>query len=122
MCPQFLNILCPDLPTGTICGVDAALLFSIAACSILALGIAGLSLAIQLKRGAEHPDVSEVRTSVRELHTQYLDLLDKVEHWVKRDRVRRLRDSHDPKDEPAAAAPQDIKANLRARVFGNRAG
>lgn len=76
--------------------------------SAFALVLAAISLAAHWYRGQEHPDVSALRAEV-------LDILDKVEHWMKRDRVRRLRDSHEqPDEQPTQPAAPTTKAELRA--------
>lgn len=77
--------------------------------SAVSLGCAVVSLALHYARRNEHPDVTQLRTDV-------LDVLDKVEHWIKRDRVRRLRQGQE--DAAAAELPQGpaTKDQLRARL------
>jgi hypothetical protein len=73
-------------------------------------------------RGNEHPDVAPVTKSLQELQLAHADLVDKVTHWQRRDRVRKLRESHElPQDEPSGD-PKQIKAQLRQRVFGVNSG
>lgn len=103
--------LCPGLSTGTIPCVVPYLALALSA---FALVLAGVSLAAHWFRGQEHPDVTSLRAEV-------LDVLDKVEHWMKRDRQRRLRDSHEQPDEQpdhAATVPtgkQQLREVARAR-------
>lgn len=90
------------------------------ALSVVALCFGTVSLVAHWLRGKEHPDVTTLRAEV-------LDMLDKVEHWMKRDRIRKLRESHEPPTEEAApgqelpaADPKVAKALLRAQIFGRR--
>ena len=88
------------------------------ALAALSIALSGVSLALHWVRGREHPDVSQLRT-------EQLDLLDRVEHWMKRDRVRRLRDSApDLEQLPLSqmTPPADRKAALRERLRHMNAG
>lgn len=85
----------------------------------VALACSVVSLALHWVRRKEHPDVSELRAIVSEMRTEHLDLYDRVEHWIKRDRVRKLREGREnaqAAQEAAAPANGDYKAALRARV------
>lgn len=86
--------------------------------SVFALLIAGLSLVFHWARGQEHPDVSEVRKQLQELSLAHADLVDKVTHWQRRDRVRKLRESREAPQEDLPMDPKALKADLRAKVFG----
>ena len=86
--------------------------------SVFALLIAGLSLVFHWARGQEHPDVSEVRKQIQEISLAHADLVDKVTHWQRRDRVRKLRESHEKSPEEMPSDPKALKANLRSAVFG----
>jgi hypothetical protein len=47
------------------------------------------------------------------------DIIDRVDHWTRRDRTRRLRAAQADDDtpaEPVPTTPADIKAALRAKV------
>lgn len=79
--------------------------------SVIAAIFSVLSLALHYRARNEHPDVASLRAEV-------MDVLDKVEHWIKRDRVRRLRASKEDPAEPLPQSPADRKAALRQRVFG----
>lgn len=59
--------------------------------AVLSLGIAVLSLLLHYARGQQHPDVTAVSRELAALRAEHLDLWDKVEHWRKRDNVRRAR-------------------------------
>ena len=86
--------------------------------AVFALLISGLSLCLHWARGQEHPDVSEVRKQTQELSLAHADLVDKVTHWQRRDRVRKLRESREQPQEEAFTDPKALKADLRSRVFG----
>lgn len=85
--------------------------------SAIALGLSVVSLALHYSRRNEHPAVAQLKAD-------HLDLLDKVEHWMKRDRVRRLRASQEAQEPEQPnlihLTPQEQKAALRARVFADR--
>ena len=79
----------------------------------MALGLA--ALAIHWIRREEHPDVASIRNDVT-------DLTDRVEHWMRRDRTRKLRGEPSDRDTIDDAPPQptvrDLKSELRRKVFG----
>lgn len=77
--------------------------------SAIALGVSIVSLSIHWSRRNEHPDVTQLRTDV-------IDVLDKVEHWIKRDRVRRLRAAREPEEEAPQETGPITKDQLRARL------
>jgi hypothetical protein len=82
-----------------------------AALAVLAIGIAAVSLAIR----RQPPEFSALTSQVRALDSDLSELADKVQHWMRRDAVRRARSGQ---DEPAAvpAIAMDRKAELRQRV------
>jgi len=85
----------------------------------VALGASVVSLALHYARRNEHPDVTRLDTMMQGLREQQLDVLDKFEHWVRRDRVRVLRDSRTGEAEPAPVlpiSPAQRKMELRARL------
>ena len=90
--------------------------------SALSLGIAVLSLVFHWVRRSEHPDVARVTSQVQELSLAHADLVDKVTHWQRRDRVRNLREGKQKQEDQdqalAGLDPKAFKANLRAKVFG----
>jgi hypothetical protein len=94
--------------------VDTSVLTFLVACSaalaLLAIGIAGVSLAFR----RQPPEFSDLLSQVRALDSDLTELADKVNHWMRRDAVRRARSGH---DEPAVpAVPLDRKAELRQRL------
>lgn len=86
--------------------------------AVFALLIAGLSLVLHWARGQEHPDVSAVRKQLQEISLAHADLVDKVTHWQRRDRVRKLRESREAPQEDVAQDPKALKQSLRQAVFG----
>lgn len=101
--------------------------------ALTALAAALVSLAVSawvsLRPRPDSP--AELLSTVRQLSLDVTELYDKVEHWQRRDRVRRLREGQ----EKAAADPEladlggqrahDVdgalsKAQLRELVFGGR--
>jgi hypothetical protein len=58
----------------------------------------------------KHPEVQALHTRCDQLQLAQADMLDRIEHWTRRDRVRRLRES----ESNDAAVPQlEGKAALR---------
>jgi len=86
--------------------------------ALVAVIFSVVSLIIHFIRRKESPEVAEVWTALQEQKTQHLDLLDKVEHWRRRDSVRRARQGAEDKQELAAApvTTADRKAELRRKV------
>lgn len=86
--------------------------------AFVALCFAAVSLVLHFVRRKEPPEVSEIWTALQEVKTQHLDLLDKVEHWRRRDSVRRARQGAEDAQSPAAppSTPEEKKAELRRRV------
>ena len=86
--------------------------------AFVALCFSAVSLILHFIRRKEPPEVSEVWTALQQQKTQHLDLLDKVEHWRRRDGVRRARQGAEDKRDavPAATTPEEKKAELRRRV------
>jgi hypothetical protein len=89
----------------------------------LAVGLLGLcfgviSLVYLWARKDEHPDVTKLRAEI-------MDVYDKVDHWMKRDAVRRARAKREgePEDVEPAAAPAvamttaEWKAQARRALF-----
>lgn len=94
-----------------------------ASLSAIALGASVVSLALHYVRRKEPIEVSDLRSEMQNLRTDHLELLDKVEHWVKRDRVRRLRAAREAQveDLPTQEA-QPTKQQLRARLLNAQRG
>jgi hypothetical protein len=91
-------------------------------CSAASLVLSIISLLIHWKRPQVHPDVARVDNEIQGIRTSILELFDRVEHWMKRDRVRKLRDAQEakqeaPQGEIAPAAPM-TKAELRRKHLG----
>jgi len=85
--------------------------------AVLAFGLSIVSLGLHWIKRAESPLLAPVYTELNEMKTQHLDLLDKVEHWRKRDNVRRARQGAEDKlaaPEPSPETPENRKSHLRA--------
>lgn len=54
------------------------------------------SLLIHYAKRAENPQLTPVYAAIDSLRLAQADLVDKVEHWQKRDRARRVREQVDP--------------------------
>lgn len=97
--------------------------FATSCAAVLALITALVSLYFCLRSGS----VPEIQTQVRQLAIDVTELYDKVEHWTRRDRVRKLREGQeaarqkeiDQEHLPALAGDTKTrKAQLRAKLFG----
>jgi len=85
--------------------------------AVFALGLSVVSLVLHWTRRLESPEIEALESRIQEMKVQHLDLLDKVEHWRRRDNVRRARQGAEDKvtaGEPTV--PVDPKADLRARA------
>lgn len=91
-----------------------------AAVAVVSAGISVFTLLFTLRRPAE-PLASEVTRDVIALRTSLMDLTDKVEHWQRRERVRKLRESVDARGEEAGqTATVSTKDELRRKLFGGQ--
>ena len=86
--------------------------------AIFALTISVISLVLHWIKRAEPPEITAVMTRIQEVQTQHLDLLDKVEHWRKRDNVRRARQGAEDKLQavPDPSTPAEYKDALRRKA------
>jgi len=104
--------------------LTSSILLLTATFSALAFGLAVVSLLVHWKRPQVHPDVTRVQSEIESLRANHLELLDRVEHWMKRDRVRKLRQGQEEAQGAPVGAdegqqtPADKKAALRRRVAG----
>jgi len=87
---------------------------------LVAVALAGVSLALHWRAGTATALVPRVHALESDLN----DLYDRVEHWQRRDRVRRLREGPGPEQlQQAAPAPgtaeykQAYKEALRMRAM-----
>lgn len=104
--------------------MEAWLLGVVGGSLVLSLGCSGVSLWFIAKSGSVH-DLSAKQTALR---TEVSDLADRLEQWMKRDRVRKVREGKESALEHEMVAPMartaaEIKAELRRKVFAmGRAG
>lgn len=89
-----------------------------AAASFVALVLSVVSLLVHYAKRGEHPLITPIQAEIDALRLAFADLVDRVEHWQKRDRARRVREAN---DDPAAQAPDqtlpspaDLKAQVRS--------
>lgn len=86
---------------------------------MLALAASAVSLHLHRKVGSQF----DVAQRLHALESDLNDLYDRVEHWQRRDRTRRLRDANPPMVElpqpmPLRGTPE-YKQMLRHKVRGN---
>ena len=87
---------------------------------LIALSISAISLALHWRHKDESPALAGMATRIQELQLQILDLGDKVQHWRRRDSVRKMREKTEEATaaELGAVAPADYKQELRRRARG----
>jgi hypothetical protein len=100
-----------------------------AAVSAVAIILSGVSLTLHWLERNSTPQVDHLNARIDSLQTSQLDILDKVEHWQRRDRVRRVRESQEssttqneqpePLQSPPAVSSKD-QLRLIARQKGFR--
>ena len=85
--------------------------------AVFALGLSVVSLVLHWTRRLDSPEIEALESRIQEIKVQHLDLLDKVEHWRRRDNVRRARQGAEDKlAENTAPVATDPKAELRRRA------
>lgn len=86
--------------------------------AFVALCFSTVALMIHWFKRKEPAEVTEVWSAIQALKTDHLDLMDKVEHWRRRDSVRRARQGAEDKAAPAVEpeTPADRKAELRRKA------
>jgi hypothetical protein len=100
------------------CVLTEIVVICAAGASFVSLCLSVTSLLIHYAKRAENPLLTPVYSAIDSLRLSQADLVDKVEHWQKRDRARRLREEV---VEPAQMAPDqtlpspaDLKSAVRA--------
>jgi len=98
--------------------VDVVLASIALSAAFVAVCFSAVSLILLFIRRKQPPEVEELWTALQQQKTQHLDLLDKVEHWRRRDGVRRARQGAEDKAESAQApaSAEEHKLQLRRRV------
>jgi len=88
--------------------------------ALIALSISAISLGLHWRHKDESPALAGMSTRIQELQLQILDLGDKVQHWRRRDSVRKMREKTEETvaAELGANAPADFKKELRRRARG----
>lgn len=101
--------------------------FAFAAVAFL---LSAVSLAVHYLKRNEHPLVAPLQSQIDSIQLTQADIIDRVEHWMKRDRVRKLREGQEaassaniePLNEPQSLPHAQGKEQLRqvARQKGFR--
>jgi len=94
--------------------------------ALLALCFSVVSLVLHWTRKNRTPETDRIDARIESIKVQHLDLLDKVEHWRRRDNVRRARQgaedkanaAAEPAGDPAANYKNDLRAKATARGLG----
>lgn len=96
--------------------IPLALLVFTVALSVCSAVIAAVTLLITLRRPAPLA-TSELARDVNALKLALADLVDKVDHWQRRDRVRKLREANEI-DPPTLAEPPITTKEALRRQWG----
>ena len=82
--------------------------------SVVASFLSVVSLLVHWAKRSENPVTGPLEAQIQALQLAQADIVDRVDHWTRRDRTRRLREE---KAEDAAPTPQPFdKAAMRARL------
>lgn len=105
------------------CSVRSDLLLLALAGALLGAMIPVVTLAIyRLRPKNAPPDLLQLDRHIQEIRLAHSDLVDRFDHYVRRNRVRRLREAQDPGEDLAQPPPttaRERKAALRRKVAGN---
>lgn len=88
--------------------------------ALIAICLSAVSLVLHWVERQKSPQVQELHLRCDSLQLAQTEMLDRIEHWTRRDRVRRLRESEPstPSEKPEQlAAPSNqlqLKQQLRA--------
>jgi hypothetical protein len=97
---------------------DFALVFAVGF-ALVSFLTSALTLAIQYARRHENPITAPLEQAIHALQLGQADIIDRVDHWTRRDRTRRLRaEKIDDQEEvvPLPVSQADVKAQLRQRA------
>lgn len=89
--------------------------------SVLALISSVVSLVIHSRTGSSH----QLQSAVRQLTLDVQEVFDRVEHWTRRDRVRKMRDGRESSaaaENPLPLTPAEAKIALRRRLYSGNSG
>jgi len=74
------------------------------------------SLLLHYAKRAENPQLTPVYAAIEALRLSLADVVDRVEHWQKRDRARRVREQIEPEQQPPIGPVALPVAELKAQV------
>lgn len=60
---------------------------------VVAFLLSAVSLVVHYLKRAEHPLTAPLQSQIDSIQLTQADIIDRVEHWMKRDRVRKVRDA-----------------------------
>jgi len=94
--------------------------------TLIAICFSITSLVLHWTKRHSTPETDRIDARIESIKVQHLDLLDKVEHWRKRDSVRRARQGAEDKATAAEADPSldpaAYKNALRRKAIQNNLG
>jgi hypothetical protein len=91
-----------------------------ASVAVVAIILSATSLVLHWLEREKSPQVQELHSRCDALQLAQVDMLDRIEHWTRRDRVRRLRESEpntqsETPNAPSAPSNQaELKQQLRS--------
>lgn len=88
-----------------------------AAVAVVAVILSAVSLGLHWLNRDKHPQVQELHSRCDALQLAQADMLDRIEHWTRRDRVRRLREEpNTPSETPSAPVAPLNQAELKQHL------
>ncbi|MCX6497171.1 MAG: hypothetical protein NTU93_00040, partial [Arthrobacter sp.] len=88
---------------------------------LTAICLSAVSLGVHYLQRDKSPEVSALEARLDSMQLAQIDMMDRIEHWTRRDRVRRLREGADNGVvQQEAPAQVTSKSDLRARLRGGR--
>lgn len=92
-----------------------------AAVSVVAIILSAVSLVLHWLERDKSPQVQELHSRCDSLQLAQAEMLDRIEHWTRRDRVRRLREEPNSQNEQPVQLveqpnQQQLKQQLRQRA------
>ena len=86
--------------------------------SVVALAVSAFSVMVHWLRRHSDPVLGPIEAEIQSLKTAQADLVDRVEHWQRRDRTRRIRkEQQDEQDLPQPEpSPAELKRHLRLQA------
>jgi hypothetical protein len=95
------------------------------AAGLVAFFLSAVSLGLHWLNHGKHPDVTALQSRMDAFQMAQVEMLDRIEHWTRRDRVRRVRDgavdAMEAGQSPLPITKEQLKSSLREQLARGRA-